>query len=59
MISHWAGWRNHSRLAPQNVHFGDELKDGVLIFDYRMKPGVVHKSNALELMRAVGIEMDQ
>jgi hypothetical protein len=47
-------------LAPRaiNVHFEDHLKDGVLIFDYKMKPGVVHKSNALELMRVVGIEME-
>jgi len=46
-------------LAPRaaNVHFEDELKDGQLKFDYRMKPGVVRKSNALELMRAVGIQV--
>jgi DNA mismatch repair ATPase MutS len=46
-------------LAPHaaNVHFEDELKDGKLTFDYRMKPGVVRKSNALELMRAVGIQV--
>jgi DNA mismatch repair ATPase MutS len=46
-------------LSPRaaNVHFEDELKDGKLNFDYRMKPGVVRKSNALELMRAVGIKV--
>ena len=46
-------------LAPRaaNVHFEDELKGGKLSFDYLMKPGVVRKSNALELMRAVGIEV--
>ncbi|HYG73385.1 MAG TPA: DNA mismatch repair protein MutS [Planctomycetota bacterium] len=38
-----------------NVHFADEMKDGQLIFDYTMRPGVVKKSNALELMRAVGL----
>ena len=27
-------------------------------FDYRMRPGVVQKSNALALMRAVGLEVD-
>ena len=27
-------------------------------FDYRMRPGVVRKSNALALMRAVGLEVD-
>jgi hypothetical protein len=40
-----------------NVHFEDHLEGGVMTFDYRMKPGVVRKSNALELMRAVGLEV--
>ena len=46
-------------LAPRaaNVHFEDHLEDGRLTFDYRMRPGVVRKSNALELMRAVGLEV--
>jgi hypothetical protein len=40
-----------------NVHFEDHLEAGVMTFDYRMKPGVVRKSNALELMRAIGLEV--
>jgi hypothetical protein len=40
-----------------NVHFSDELVDGKMIFDYRMRPGVVQKSNALALMRAVGLDI--
>jgi len=28
-----------------------------LRFDYRLRPGVAQKSNALELMRAVGLEV--
>ena len=40
-----------------NQHFEDELKDGRITFDYRIRPGVVEKSNALELMRAVGLEV--
>jgi DNA mismatch repair ATPase MutS len=28
-----------------------------LVFDYKMRPGVVTKSNALELMRSVGIDV--
>ena len=46
-------------LAPRaaNVHFADHLEEGRLAFDYRMQPGVVRKSNALELMRAVGLEV--
>jgi len=44
-------------LAPRaaNVHFEDHLEDGRIAFDYRLRPGVVEKSNALELMRAVGL----
>ncbi len=41
----------------RNVHFQDHLEEGVIKFDYRMHPGVVTKSNALELMRAVGLEV--
>ncbi len=46
-------------LAPRaaNVHFEDEMVAGKMTFDYRMKPGVVQKSNALALMRAVGLEV--
>ncbi len=40
-----------------NVHFEDHLEDGRMCFDYRMRPGVVTKSNALALMRAVGLEV--
>jgi DNA mismatch repair ATPase MutS len=40
-----------------NVHFEDHLEGGVMTFDYRMKEGIVRKSNALELMRAVGLEV--
>jgi hypothetical protein len=28
-------------------------------FDYRMRDGIVTRSNALELMRAVGIEVER
>jgi hypothetical protein len=38
-----------------NVHFGDWFENGEVLFDYRMQPGVVRTSNALELMRAVGL----
>jgi hypothetical protein len=41
-----------------NVHFEDHLEDGKMIFDYRMRPGVVEKSNAVALMRAVGLNID-
>ena len=38
-----------------NVHFEDRLEDGRMVFDYRMRPGVVRTSNALALMRALGL----
>ena len=40
-----------------NVHFEDQLEDGRMVFDYAMRPGVVRKSNAIELMRSVGLEI--
>jgi len=40
-----------------NVHFEDQFESGALLFDYRMRPGVVRKSNALALMRAVGLDV--
>jgi len=43
--------------AAANVHFEDEMVEGRMSFDYRMRSGVVRKSNALALMRAVGIEV--
>ncbi len=39
----------------QNWHLEDILVDGQLEFDYRLKPGVVRRSNALALMKAVGL----
>lgn len=47
------------RLAPRaaNVHFEDHFEDRTLHFDYRIRPGVVTTSNALALMRAVGIDV--
>ena len=40
-----------------NVHFEDRIENGAMVFDYRMRPGVVERSNALELMRAVGLSV--
>jgi hypothetical protein len=46
-----------AEIARDNVHFEDHLEGGQVVFDYRMRPGVVTKSNALELMRSVGIDV--
>lgn len=39
----------------QNIHFEDRLEEGKLVFDYQVKEGVVQHSNALELMKMVGL----
>jgi DNA mismatch repair ATPase MutS len=41
----------------ENVHFEDRLEDGNLVFDYILRPGVVRRSNALELLRSVGLDV--
>jgi DNA mismatch repair ATPase MutS len=41
----------------ENVHFQDELKDGRMSFDYILRSGIVTKSNGLELMRSIGLEV--
>jgi hypothetical protein len=49
-----------SGLAPGallNVHFQDELVDGRLTFDFKLRAGVVAKSNGLELMRSIGLDV--
>ncbi|HLN00540.1 MAG TPA: hypothetical protein VK335_14735 [Bryobacteraceae bacterium] len=40
-----------------NVHFEDQIENGQIHFDYALRPGVVRKSNAIELMRSVGLEI--
>ena len=40
-----------------NVHFEDRVENGRIEFDYVMRPGIVRKSNAIELMRSVGLEV--
>ena len=41
----------------RNLHFEDHMEAGQMQFDYQLRPGVVERSNALELMRAVGLEV--
>lgn len=47
--------RAESRLW--NVHFQDRLEDGRIHFDYRLREGTVTRSNALDLMRQVGLDV--
>ena len=37
--------------------FAIEVEDGQLVFDYTLRPGVVQRSNAIALMRSVGLEV--
>jgi hypothetical protein len=46
---------NDLGVGAANVHFSDTFENGEIKFDYRMRPGVVQTSNALELMKAVGL----
>ena len=43
--------------AAANVHFEDRITQGQVEFDYHLHPGVVTHSNALELMRTLGLEV--
>ncbi len=40
-----------------NVHFRDHMEASEMVFDYRLHPGVVRHSNALALMRSVGLNV--
>jgi hypothetical protein len=42
----------------RNVHFEDQVEDGRMAFDYTLRPGVVQRSNALALMRMVGLKVE-
>jgi len=48
-----------SELAPHagNAHFEDRFEGGEMTFDYEVKTGPVTRSNALALMRAVGLDV--
>lgn len=40
-----------------NVHFQDELVNGRLMFDFRLRQGIVTRSNGVELMRSIGLKV--
>jgi MutS-like protein len=40
-----------------NFHFEDRIENGELRFDYRLVNGVAQSSNALKLMRSIGLEV--
>jgi len=40
-----------------NVHFQEEFENGRICFDYKLREGVVTKSNGLALMRSIGLDV--
>lgn len=48
-------WNGDARA--RNVHFADEVREGKMVFDYLIKPGVVTTTNALKLLEASGVPM--
>ncbi|WP_338874033.1 DNA mismatch repair protein MutS [Spirosoma sp. SC4-14] len=42
----------------RNYHFQSDLKDGELLFDYKLRDGICQSFNASQLMQAIGIEID-
>jgi DNA mismatch repair ATPase MutS len=43
--------------ALRNVHFEDAIVDGKMTFDFRLRDGVVTRSNGIELMRSIGLKV--
>lgn len=41
----------------RNKHFQDHVEDGKMRFDYKLQDGIVAKSNALALMRLIGLDV--
>jgi hypothetical protein len=41
----------------KNVHLQDHVEDGKMTFDYKLRDGVITHSNALELMRLIGLDV--
>ena len=49
---------NRNRAGACNVHFADSMTGGRLDFDYRLRPGVVQTSYALDVLRSVVSSFD-
>jgi hypothetical protein len=41
----------------RNVHFQDAIANGKMTFDFKLQPGIVTKSNGIELMRLIGLKV--
>lgn len=40
-----------------NMHFQDEIEDGKMKFDFKLRDGAVTRSNGVELMRLIGLDV--
>jgi hypothetical protein len=45
----------HHGDSAMNVHFTDAFEDGKMTFDYKLRPGVVNRANAREILGLLGI----
>jgi len=41
----------------KNVHFEEQVESDVMTFDYKLRTGIVQSSNALRLMKIVGLDV--
>ena len=41
----------------RNVHFEEQVAGEIMTFDYKLRTGIVQSSNALRLMRIVGLDV--
>ena len=39
----------------RNFHFREEIQDGKMVFDYRLRPGPSPTTNALRIMALAGL----
>ena len=44
--------------SARNYHFEDHLENGQLVFDFKLKAGIVQTSNAIKLMQSIGLLSD-
>lgn len=50
---------NELGAAVRNFHFKDQVLDGRMTFDYQLREGVLDTTNALRLLREVGIAIQE
>jgi hypothetical protein len=48
---------NQDEKRIENVHFTDVMQNGEMVFDYRLRKGIVRTSNALRLLALAGIDV--